>query len=221
MKVREVMSKEVVTVTSDTTFPELVEQLVGNDVSGLPVVDDGKLVGIVTEADLVTKGAYGGSQERRRPLEMIIDVLAGGEAPWMTKAKGNTASDVMTTPVWSTKPNDDIRAAARRMIHNDVKRLPVVEDGKLVGIVSRADLLRAMNRDDDQIATDIRSAFADPLRSPERTELEVAVTDGQVAITGSAEFPHDVPVLTSVAWSIPGVVSVQNDTVGREEAPRL
>jgi len=222
VRVRDVMTTEVVTASPDAPFPELVDLLVAHDISGLPVVDDdGTLMGIVTEADLVSKQAYGG--RRRRSLEVLADLVAGGETAWVIKAKGHLAREVMTPAELATASEaDDVRTAARRMIEADVKRLPVVDgDERLVGILSRTDLLKALHRTDDEIATAVLGAFADPMRAPERTDLEVGVVDGIVTIAGVADYPADVEVLTSVAWSMPGVVDVANQARPRYPAPEV
>jgi nitroimidazol reductase NimA-like FMN-containing flavoprotein (pyridoxamine 5'-phosphate oxidase superfamily) len=108
-------------------------------VSGLPVVDDGRLVGIVTEADLVAKEAF---PQRRRPLELVADMAFRHENRWSKKARGLTAEAIMSRPVRTAGPDDELSAAAARMVIGGVKRLPVVDDqGHLVGIISRHDVL--------------------------------------------------------------------------------
>lgn len=220
MKVRDVMTSTVVTVTPDTPFPELVDRLLHYGISGLPVVDeDGHLVGIVTEADLVSKEAYGG--RRRRALELLADLIAGRETRWASKGKGRTAAQVMTTKVETARPGDDLRAAARRLVENRLKRLPVVDDGKLVGIVSRTDLLRVLHRSDDDLARDVAQMLADPLRAPEEHTVEATVVDGVVTLRGTVHFPMDLPVLNAMVWRLPGVVDVCNEAISREPDPRI
>ncbi len=222
MRIRDVMTTDVTVAKPDTPFPELVDLLITNDVSGVPIVDDdGSLVGIVTEADLVSKQAFGG--RRRRPLEVIADLVSGGETAWAVKAKGHLASQLMTSSkVVTAAPSEDIRVAARRLIEGDVKRLPVVDPGgRLVGIVSRTDLLRALHRTDEELHRAVTDAFADPLRSPEHTEIDIDVHDGIVSLTGAADYPSDVSVLTAVVWSISGVVDVTNEVVARHPDPKI
>jgi len=140
VKVSDVMTRSVLSVTPDTPFKELVERLVDCDVSGLPVVDaTGKLVGIVTEADLVSKEAYG--SHRRRAIALLADVLSARDHHWVTKAVGSVAADVMSRNPVVCSPAEDTRIVARRMLGRAVKRVPVVEGAKLVGMVSRHDLL--------------------------------------------------------------------------------
>lgn len=220
MKVRDIMTSTVVTAAPDTPFPELVDRLLHNGISGLPVVDEGgHLVGIVTEADLVSKEAYGG--RRRRALDLIADMLGGGETRWAVKAKGRTAAEIMTTKVETARPDQDVSAAARLMVEHQVKRLPVLDDGQLVGIVSRTDLVRLLHRGDDDLAHDVGALLADPLRAPENHDVRATVADGIVTLTGTLRFPMDVPVLTWMVWRLPGVVDVRNEVTGREPDPRL
>src|SRR6185295_4346231 len=123
---------DVLTVREDTSFKDTVELLVENRVSGAPVIDDaGHLVGLVTEADLVSKEAF--DLRHRRPLAALGE-LVGGASRWSHKAAGLTARDVMTDRVVTAAPGENIRSVARRMLDLEVKRLPVVEHGRLVGI---------------------------------------------------------------------------------------
>jgi CBS domain-containing protein len=139
--VRDVMTRDVFTVGSAATYPEMVDLLLTHDISGLPVVDaDGILLGLVTEADLVSREAYG--PHRRRPLGLVAGYLRGREPVWLRKASGTTAHEIMTHVVTTASPDDELRVVARRMLESGYKRLPVVRpDGRLVGIVSRRDVL--------------------------------------------------------------------------------
>jgi CBS domain-containing protein len=147
MKVRDVMTRNVVTIAPDTPYQDVVETLVEREVSGLPVVDRiGALVGIVTEADLISKEAYGGN--RSRALALLADVVSVRPHHWATKGLGSVAADVMTTDVVACAPEEDVQVVARRMLTRGVKRMPVVDDGRLVGIVSRPDILKMFARED-------------------------------------------------------------------------
>lgn len=144
--VGEVMTTGVLTVRPMTRFNEIVTLLLDYDISGLPVVDlDGVLIGMVSEADLITKEAYRHGEGRRRHLGLLRDHLAGRDAEWVAKAAGRNAQELMTSPVRTVTPDQDLATAARIMLEEHVKRLPVVrEDGKLVGILARHDLLRPL-----------------------------------------------------------------------------
>jgi CBS domain-containing protein len=139
--VRDVMTTDVVTVGLDATYSEMVDLLLSHDISGLPVVDaDGILLGLVTEADLVSREAY--APERRRPLGLVADYLRNRDPVWLRKASGTTALEIMTHVVTTASPDDELRVAARRLLESGYKRLPVVAtDGRLAGIVSRRDVL--------------------------------------------------------------------------------
>jgi CBS domain-containing protein len=218
MKVRDVMTSPVVTATPDAPFPALVDLLVRHDISAVPIVDEGTLVGIVSEADLVCKEAYGG--RRRRVIEVLGDLVAGGETEWAMKGKARTARHLMTRRLTTAAPSDDLRTVARHMVEDCRKRLPVVEDGKLVGIVSRMDVLRALHRTDADVSRDVDELLADPWRSPERHDVAATVHDGVVTLTGSVQFPDDLRVMTSTVWAIPGVVDVRNEATSRAPTPR-
>lgn len=141
--VRDVMTSEPVTVSPGASYGEIADLLLAHDISSLPVIEsDGTLLGIVTEADLVSREAYG--PDRRRPLGLIVDYLRDRDPAWVRKASATTAADLMTRVVTTASPDDEVRVTARRMLEGGRKRLPVVaSDGRLVGIVSRRDVLAA------------------------------------------------------------------------------
>ena len=218
MNIGDVMTAPAVTVPVDASFTEIVEALLAHGISGLPVVDeDGRLAGIVTEADLISKEAYG--SRRRRALELVADYFRGQDPQWVRKAAGRTARDVMTADVTTTSPDDDITAVARRMVESHYKRLPVVKDGRVVGIVSRHDLLRPFYRDDAEITADIARVLDDPLSVPETHRVEPSVAGGIVRLDGTVQWPHDRVLVEALIRRIPGVVSVDNDLEAREPQP--
>jgi CBS domain-containing protein len=146
MQVREVMTTPVVSVTPETTVKELLTLWTEHPVSGFPVVDGEKVVGVVSETDLVY---------RDRPLKppafvAILDAFIPITSPHtieqeLRKTVGTKVSDVMTSPALTVGADDDLSVAASLMTDRHVNRLPVVDDaGRLVGIVSRADLVRAL-----------------------------------------------------------------------------
>jgi osmotically-inducible protein OsmY len=96
----------------------------------------------------------------------------------------------------------------------------VVDDGKLVGIVSRSDVLRALHRSDAEVGADVDAMLGDPLRSPERHAATAAVNEGVVTLSGEVQFPDDRDVLAAMVWRIPGVVDVRNLTKSRAASPR-
>jgi CBS domain-containing protein len=143
--VGQVMTTGVLTVRPSASFHEIVTLLLDYEISGLPVVDaDGLLVGIVSEADLISKEAYGEAAGRRRHLKLLRDHLHGNDTGWVHKAAARNARELMTSPVRTVSPDDSLAAAARIMLTEGVKRLPVVRDGRLVGMLARHDLLRPL-----------------------------------------------------------------------------
>jgi len=122
----------------------------------------------------------------------------------------------------TVEPKEDLRAAARRIVETGVKRLPVVDaDGRLVGIVSRTDLLRVLHRSDDDIRGDLERMLSDPLWAPDGLDVQITVASGVVTLTGTTRFPLDLPVVTSLTWRVAGVVDVHNEATGRDSDPRV
>jgi CBS domain-containing protein len=218
VKVDKIMTTDVVSVRPDTSFKEMIERLVDSAVSGLPVVDDdGKVVGIVTEADLAAKEAYG---RRPRALAVLADVLSAREHHWVTKAAGLTAAGVMTSRVTTCQPDDDARLVARRMLEHGIKRMPVVDDhGGLVGIVSRQDILRSLARPDEEIAADVtRLLRTDPNR-PDDHRVMSSVHDGTVTLTGDVRYAVDESIIVTMIRGIEGVIDVVSHLHHREPNP--
>jgi CBS domain-containing protein len=219
VKVREVMATDVVSVAPETPFKDVVEQLVRSDVSGLPVVDDrGEVVGIVTEADLVAKQAF--RHGRPRALAVMADILSAREHHWGSKAAGWTAADVMTTDVVTCRSDEDVRTAARRLLQLGVKRMPVVDDRELVGIVSRQDLLRAFVRSDAAIAADVRRVLTTDLNRPEGHHVASSVEDGKVTLTGDVRYSWDEDAVVSMVRGVEGVIDVESHVHHREPNPK-
>nr|BFE79412.1 hypothetical protein GCM10020093_020130 [Planobispora longispora] len=166
--VADVMTEDVLTVPEQTPFKDIVAAFADRAVSGAPVLDDaGHVVGIVTEADLLRKEEHKDApEERHRLFEHRRDRLA------RQKARGDTAAELMTTPAVTVAPDTVIPAAARLMAEYGVKRLPVVDEaGRLVGIVSRADLLKMFLTPDERIRRKVidevvvKTLWEDPARS--------------------------------------------------------
>jgi CBS domain-containing protein len=217
--IAEVMTRDVITIGPDATFHDVVDCLLGNDISGVPVVGaNGTLLGIITEADLITKEAYGDKRPRRH-LAMLADHLRGRDHDWVGKASARCGADLMTCPVDTISPSAPIGAAARIMLEKSHKRLPVVEDGRLVGIVARSDLLKPFQRSDDEIAAEVKAVLADPLRCPAATAIKVTVHQGVVTTTGTTRFPSDIDAVRRIIGKVPGVVSVVLALKGRDPEP--
>ncbi len=143
IKVRDVMSSPAITVRPDTSSEHVIDTLLRNDISGVPVVDENcRLVGIVSESDLVLSAAYG--KGNRRALALVAEVIQGHPAGWVDRVNAQTAESLMTTEVTTVAPDDDIAEASRRMLRRRCSRLPVIESGTVVGVLSRHDVVRAL-----------------------------------------------------------------------------
>jgi CBS domain-containing protein len=151
MRVRDVMTKDVLVLDVKATYQQAVQLMITHRVSGLPVVgQDNKLVGVVTEADLMSKEAF---DERLRPVDILLSFITG-DRRWTGRAAALTAGELMSTEVVTIGPDDEVGTAARRMLQHGIKRLPVVEGGRIVGIVARHDLLNSFHRADREIAAE-------------------------------------------------------------------
>jgi CBS domain-containing protein len=206
------MTTAVVSVGPDASFRELVGLMLDNGISGIPVVDENRRpIGIVTEADLVSKEAYGG---RRRVLDVAAAASFRAENRWAIKARGMTATALMSTPVRTVRLDDLVRLAAARMVTMGVKRLPVVDDdGRLVGIVSRSDVLQLFHRTDRLVRIDIERLLRDPLSVPDDHEVSAQVHDGIVTLAGRVSLASHRRMIEAMVREVPGVVDVHADDV--------
>jgi CBS-domain-containing membrane protein len=152
---------------------------------------------------------------------VVADVVSGREHHWTSKADGLTAGELMTTSVLSCNPDDDVQTVARHMLDRGVKRLPVVADNKLVGIVSRRDLLATFDRPDDQIAQEVKSLLAGPRCLPEGHHVKAEVRDGVVILTGDARCRGDAQVIAAAMGRVRGVIDVIDRLRWREPGPKL
>jgi CBS domain-containing protein len=144
--VRNIMQREVIAVGPEMTVKELAQLLAKHKISGVPVVDkDRQVVGIVSEADVIMQDAEFHFPYYIQFLESVIYLqsLAKFELPFH-KAFGAKVADVMSSDVVTVEPDADVHEAATLMANHKVNRLPVVEDGKLVGILTRGDIVRAI-----------------------------------------------------------------------------
>lgn len=146
MKVRDAMTKDVITVTPDTPVKEIAEILLKEKIGGVPVVDGDRLVGIVTEEDLIMKNVKLRFPTYIQLLDAVIylESLKKYEEE-LRKAVGALAKDVMTENPYTISPDAELEDAATLMVEKGISRLPVVENEKLVGIITRRDILKAIS----------------------------------------------------------------------------
>src|SRR5579859_5993496 len=203
--VNDVMTTTVVAVKKDASYKELAALLRKYRVSAFPVLDDDqRVIGIVSEADLLAKEAL--NADRGGPINALVHHKE------LKKADGVTAGDLMTSNVVTVKPDDTVEQAARLMYHLQVKRLPVVDaGGYLVGIVSRADLLAVFDRPDQEIRAEIvddvilHEFLIDPAL------FTVTVAEGVVTIKGAPETVELGRNLMTRIRNITGVVAVRDE----------
>jgi CBS domain-containing protein len=206
LRVRDVMKTRVVAVTPSTPFRDVAELMLRHGIGAVPVVDDaGRLAGLISEADLLSKEAYGG---RRRQFLGALPEVGRQEADGMLRSRGRLAREVMSAPVETAMADDPLRIVARRMVENRLRHLVVVDDSRrMVGIVSRRDLLRVFARTDDEIASDVAIELRRSGQVP-AGDVSASVDDGVVTLTGRVADAGDVPGICRVTWLVPGVVDV-------------
>ncbi len=207
LTVKDVMTTRVVTVPKDASFRTMAAALRDYRVSAFPVLDDdGKVIGVVSEADLLTKEAL--KSEPEGMPGMITGLLRRKEHE---KARGITAADLMTSPPVIVAPDDTLERAARLMYTRKVKRLPVVDaTGHLVGIVSRADLLAVFGRPDEEILKEISDDIMLNQFLVDPKALHVTVENGVVTLSGVPETSSAGHEIVQQARHVQGVVAVRD-----------
>lgn len=199
--VETVMTRDVVTARLDTPFKELVELLATHRIGALPVVNGGRVVGVVSQTDLVHK------------LDLPADGpgmrLFGRHREARIKAVGDIAGDLMTTPAVTVTTGTTLAAAARLMDRRRVTHLPVVDDKeRLVGIVARHDLLTPYLRTDDDLRAEIRHEIVERSLLLEPTDVTVTVDEGVVTLTGTVDRRSTARIAVSLTRAFAGVVDV-------------
>ncbi|MGW3126362.1 CBS domain-containing protein [Streptomyces sp. NPDC001123] len=220
-KVGSVMTTDVVHAAYSTPFKEVARLLADHRISGLPVIDDDdKVIGVISETDLMARqatapGPYG---KHRAPL----DQLTRGARKQAAKAQARTAGDLMSDPPVTVHAENTIVEAARTMAERRVERLPVLdEEDRLVGIVTRRDLLQVFLRPDDEIRAEvIDEVLVHALWLPPHS-VEVAVTEGVVTLTGRMERKAETEIAVSMTRRIDGVVDVVDHLTYRLDDARI
>lgn len=202
MKVREIMTSDVLTIGPGASLKEAARLMLEASISGLPVTkDDGRLVGIITEADFVSVEASRRQKKRARLLRFLNKEQ---EFP----SQERLVEDVMTSEVVTITSDVDHSFAARLMEKEGIKRIPVVDDDVLVGLVSRSDVLRAFTRPDHQIVDEISGHLMREVLWIDPTRVTIRCEEGNVALSGRLETRSDVTLLVSMTKRLDGVVSV-------------
>jgi CBS domain-containing protein len=206
MDVKDLMTTNVVTVTPETTLKEVANLLVERGIAGVPVCrPDGHVVGVLSESDILWKEIRPLPEDNHLLLR-LLDSAYGDDK----RAKAKTAGEAMSAPAITIEPDAPVARAARIMLEYMINRLPVVSDGRLVGILARSDLVRAFRRPDDEIAGEIRddvlhSLWVDP------EEISITVLDGEVAIAGEVENRSTANAIEKWIRRVPGVTSLRSE----------
>jgi len=197
MRAKDIMSSPVHTVSQTASVEAAAALMTAKSVTALPVVDDdGRLVGMVSESDLLWHRVPSDptSQLRPRPDTDPAD-------------RPGMVMEVMATYPLATMPNMDVADVAEAMLEHDVRSLPVVDDGALVGVVSRRDILRTMVRTDAVLAADVQQRL-DEYRDGESSWMATA-EGGIVTVTGGFEDEAEQAIVTVLARTVPGVSVVR------------
>jgi CBS domain-containing protein len=221
MQASDVMTRSIVSIGPDAPVRDAIHLMLDHKVSGLPVVDmAGKLVGILTEGDLLRRSEIATEKHHWRWLEFVLG--PGHRAGEYVRTHGRVVGELMTREVVAIGVDAPLDAIVGLMEHHHIKRLPVIDDDTLVGIVSRADLLAALGRALDAPAApaasdeEIRARLLAELEKVDwapRDGLTIAVTDAVVELSGVVFDEHEREALRVAAENIPGVKGISDRLV--------
>ena len=206
MRVHELMTTEVVTATRESSLKVVARLMLANQISGIPIVDgERRLIGIVTEADILHRESVRASGPH---LGILHNILGDADPP------PTSAGDAMTSHVITTSAETNHTLAARVMETRGVKRLPVVDDeGHVIGIISRSDIMASFARPDELIEDEIQLDILDRILWTEPGAVSVEVVDGRVTLRGSVPSKTDARILAGLTGGLDGVVEVNTDEV--------
>ncbi|MGW7327685.1 CBS domain-containing protein [Streptomyces sp. NPDC054840] len=211
IKVADLMTDEVVSAVSGTTFKEVAKLLAQHDITGLPVLDgEDRVIGVVSESDLLHRQGAAALVEQDSVERAALPETAF------------TAGEVMSAPAVTVRADETAAEAARLMSRRGVERLPVVdEEDRLVGIVTRRDLLRLFLRPDAEIRRRVVEDVLTDTMGLSAAAVEIHVVDGIVTLEGTLERQSQVPVLTRLTERLDGVVAVAARLTARFDDTRL
>lgn len=208
MKVIDVMTPHPVTATPEMHLRDLARILTDRQISGVPVVDGASVVGVISEADLLVK-------ELSRPLKrrLALEWLIGerDDPDELRRRAATVVREAMSVPAITISPDRPIREAATIMVDRRVNRLPVVEGGRLVGIVSRADLVKAYLRHDEDVRTAVRERVLRETMWLDPDRFTVDVREGVVHIAGTVDRRSTAGIVERLIGITDGVVELQSE----------
>lgn len=221
MQAQEIMTRQVITIRSDSALQDAIATMLRHGISGMPVVDEqGRPVGMLSEGDLLRRTEL--DTERRRPRWLAFLLGPGKLAEEYTHTHGRTVADAMTDKLYSVAPDTPVQDVVQLMERHRIKRVPVLENGQLAGIVSRANLLRALAlaapalpagaRSDEEIRQRLARELASTEWAP-RYMIDHVVQNGVVHLYGTILDEREREALCVAARNTPGVKEVHDHLV--------
>jgi CBS domain-containing protein len=223
MRARDVMVSPVVTTTPSSSVADVAALLLERRISAVPVVDEaGKLIGIISEGDLIRRPEA--DTERRRSWWLKMFTSSETLAREYIRTHATKVADLMTRDVITASPDTPLHEVATRLERNGIKRVPILEDGRLVGIVSRANLVQALAARrsqappvslDDQAIRDRILALLGEQPWARNALVSITVTDGVVDLWGFTNSTIEQKALHVAAEQVPGVRGINDHLVRR------
>ena len=221
MKAQDIMSRRVITVRRDSDLQQAIAIMLDHGISGMPVTNEnGALVGMLTEGDLLRRSELGTERRRPRWLEFLIG--PGKLAAEYTHAHGRSVADAMSESLHYATPDMPLQQVVDMMERQRIKRVPVLDQGRLVGIITRANLLRALalaapalpasSPSDQQIRQQLQTELAASAWAP-CSMLDVVVQQGEVHLYGTILDGREREALCVAARNTPGVTAVHDHLV--------
>jgi CBS domain-containing protein len=214
MRVRDLMTSNVLTVRSSTQLKDAAALLAEHRISGVPVVDeDGHVLGVLSEGDILYKET--GTKDKPGFFDRLLSVPPTGLD---LKLAARTVGEAMSVPAVTIRPRRPVTQAATTMIEKGVNRLPVIDDeDRLIGIITRADLVRAFVRSDAEIEQEIREDVLNRTLWLEADAIQIEVVGGEVRLSGEVGTQTDAELIPTFVQRVPGVVSVLSKLRWRED----
>jgi CBS domain-containing protein len=209
MRVEDVMTVEVVTARPDMSLKEAARELAAHGISGMPVLDEAmQVVGVISEADLIAKEAHQPEADGHLLRRLAHHAPSDDERRY----DAHSVSAAMTSPAVTIDAYYTLTGAAELMLRRRVNRLPVLRGERLVGIVTRADLVRAFARSDSDVASDVREVVTlQKELGSEYGDVGISIEDGLVTLTGEVRRRTLAETLPGAARGVPGVVGVRSE----------
>jgi len=221
MEARQVMTSPTITISPAATLRQAIELMLEKRISGLPVVDEiGQLVGLISEGDLLHRSEIGTEKHRSKWLDFLLG--PGRSASDYVQSHSRRVTDVMTNDVVTVEETAQLEDVVRLMEKRHIKRVPVVRDGGVAGMITRSDLLRAFLKaaaarektpgTDEEIAAQIHASIDKQDWAPEGS-IHVRVIEGHVTLSGTIFDERERDAIRMCAENASGVISVTDDLI--------